>query len=515
MTGKPGKSLLTAWQDDAQQSINKLWDEIEARFGICPSFFKLAQNEPPIARNLFRQAEFAYLDNPMPAHFKERLFTWLSRFCEVRYCVARHCAFLIGRGRVAGDASAPPLSIERALALLKELMPDKEDLPGYLRALEETSAPLGDWPDFDSDLGRRFRVACAVVFLNPGQAAPWLRELLRLLGPRRYEQLMLFLAFVRTAHFWTEVHPELAFDPDLEAMLREHEALAEPLLHCADEAASWELGRRLYDEMQSLRESQKSVEAMRDSEARFRAVFENAAVGIARVAPDGHWLEVNQRLCDIVGYSREELMTKPFAEIVHPDDLEQDLRAMRRMLAGEIDTYLREERYYRKDGSVAWANLAVSIMRKADGTPDYFISVVEDISARKRAEEKLFEGEERLLLASWIYGLGIFEWDVQADRAVWENERMYEIFGHTRADGALSRAHLVEKYIHPDDVATFGQALADGMKTGRPFHVGYRIRRKDGELRWLDLAASFELARDGAPIRLIGVLADITERKQV
>jgi PAS domain S-box-containing protein len=512
---KPGKSLLTTWHDDAQQAINQLWDEIEARFGICPSFFKLAQNEPPIARNLFGQAEFAYLDNPMPAHFKERLFTWLSRFCEVRYCVARHCAFLIGRGRVAGDASAPPLSVERALALLKELMPDKEELPGYLRALEGTPAPLGDWPDFDSDLGRRFRVACAVVFLDPVHAAPWLRELLRLLGPRRYEQLMLFLAFVRTAHFWTEVHPELAFDPDLMAMLREHEALVEPLLRDTDEAVRWELGRRPCDELQGLRESQKSVEAQRDSEARFRAIFENAAVGIARLAPDGHWLEVNQRLCEFVGYSREELMTKNFADITHPDDLEQDLGAMRRMLAGEIDTYLREKRYYRKDGSVMWANLTVSMMLKADGSPDYFISIVEDISARKWAEEKLLEREERLLLASWVSGLGIFEWDVQADRAVWENERMYEIFGHTRADGALSRAHLAEKYIHPDDVAKFGQALADGMKTGRPFHIGYRIQRKDGALRWLDLAASFELARDGAPIRMIGILADITERKQV
>ena len=190
----------------------------------------------------------------MPAHFKERLFTWLSRFCEVRYCVARHCAFLLGRGRVAGDASAPPLSAEQALTLLKELMPDKEELPEYLRALEETPAPLGDWPDFDSELGRRFRVACAVVFLDPSQAAPWLRELRRLLGPQRYEQLMLFLAFVRTAHFWTEVHPELAFEPDLEAMLREHEALAEPLLRGAGEAVRWELGQRLYDEMQSLRE---------------------------------------------------------------------------------------------------------------------------------------------------------------------------------------------------------------------------------------------------------------------
>src|SRR5262245_44656788 len=508
MTGKPGKSLLTAWQDDAQQSINKLWDEIEARFGICPSFFKLAQNEPPIARNLFRQAEFAYLDNPMPAHFKERLFTWLSRFCEVRYCVARHCAFLIGRGRVAGDASAPPLSIERALALLKELIPDKAELPGYLRALEETSAPLGDWPDFDSDLGRRFRVACAVVFLNPGQAAPWLRELIRLLGPRRYEQLMLFLAFVRTAHFWTEVHPELAFDPDLKAMLREHEALAEPLLHSADEAASWELGRRLYDEMQSLRESQKSVEAMRDSEARFRAVFENAAVGIARVAPDGHWLEVNQRLCDIVGYSPEDLMTKPFADIVHPDDLEQDLRAMRRMLAGEIDTYLREERFYRKDGSVAWANLGVSMMRRADGSPDYFISIVEAITERKQVEEKLRESQEMLQ---------IFIEHAPASLAMFDREMRYI---------AASRRWMTDYRLGDRDIrgqshyALFREIPERSKAAHRPPLEGGIVRadedrfvRADGKVQWVRWETRPWHAADGAIGGIVIFTEEITERK--
>src|SRR5215470_8112632 len=217
------------------------------------------------------------------------------------------------------------------------------------------------------------------------------------------------------------------------------------------------------------------IEALPDSDARFGAIFENAAVGVACVAPDGRWVEVNQRLCDIVGYTREELLTKTFGDITHPDDLEQDLRAMRRMLAGEIDTYLREKRYYRKDGSVAWINLNVSMMRKADGSPDYFISVIEDISPRKWAEEKLLEREERLSLASWITGLGIFEWDVQADRAVWENERMYEIFGHTKADGSLSKAQLIERYVHSDDAAAFEQALADGMKSGRPFHTLYRI----------------------------------------
>src|SRR5262245_6047522 len=289
----------------------------------------------------------------------------------------------------------------------------------------------------------------------------------------------------------------------------------EAIPHGANEAAHWKPGQRPYDETESLRERQKNIEAPRDSEARFRAIFENAAVGIARVAPDGRWVEVNQRLCDIVGYDREELMTKTFADITHQDDLEQDLETLRRMLAGEVDTYFREKRYYRKNGSVVWVNLTVSLVRKSDGAPDYFVSLIEDISARKRAEEKLREREERLSLASWASGLGVFEWDVQADRAVWENERMYEIFGHTHADGALSMAQLLERYVLPDDVAAFERALVDGMKSGRPFHSVFRICRKDGAPRWLELAGDFELARDGAPIRMIGMLADITERKLV
>src|SRR5262245_8069526 len=139
--------------------------------------------------------------------------------------------------------------------------------------------------------------------------------------------------------------------------------------------------------IKSPRESHKKIETLRDSGARFRATFENAAVGIARVAPDGCWLEVNQRLCDIVGYTRKELMTKKVGDITHPDDLESDWNQARRLLAGEIENYSMEKRYYRKDGSIVWANLTVSLARKADGSPDYFVSVIEDISARKRLEE--------------------------------------------------------------------------------------------------------------------------------
>src|SRR5262249_58747493 len=107
----------------------------------------------------------------------------------------------------------------------------------------------------------------------------------------------------------------------------------------------------------------KRIEMLRDSGARFRATFENAAVGIARVAPDGCWLEVNQRLCDIVGYTRNELMTKTFGDITHPDDLESDWNQARRLLAGGVAQYSKGERYYRQDGPIMWANLTASLAR--------------------------------------------------------------------------------------------------------------------------------------------------------
>ena len=122
------------------------------------------------------------------------------------------------------------------------------------------------------------------------------------------------------------------------------------------------------------------------SEIRYTATFEQAAVGIALVAPDGRWQRVNRRLCDIVGYSEAELFALTFQDITHPDDLELDLGQVRRMLAKEIETYSMEKRYIRKDSSLIWINLTVALVRKTDGTPDYFISVVEDIQQRKSAE---------------------------------------------------------------------------------------------------------------------------------
>ena len=145
-------------------------------------------------------------------------------------------------------------------------------------------------------------------------------------------------------------------------------------------------------EAQSRRERRRAEQALRESEERFRVTFEQAAVGIAHVGLDGSWLRVNQRLCDIVGYSREELLEKTFQEITHPEDLETDLAYVHQMLSGEIPTYSMEKRYIRKNDGIIWINLTVSLMHEPSGEPKYFISVVEDITERKRAEDRTQTG---------------------------------------------------------------------------------------------------------------------------
>ncbi|MBJ6725761.1 PAS domain-containing sensor histidine kinase [Geomesophilobacter sediminis] len=147
---------------------------------------------------------------------------------------------------------------------------------------------------------------------------------------------------------------------------------------------------------QDITERKQAEKALAESESAFRATFEQAAVGMARMAPDGRWLLVNQRLCDVVGYSRDELLGLRLQDITYPDELDSVLGNMREMLAGNLDTFSMEKRYIRKDDSVVWINLTVGLVRDCAGAPDYFTCVVEDISMRKRAEEALTE-KQRLL----------------------------------------------------------------------------------------------------------------------
>ena len=141
-------------------------------------------------------------------------------------------------------------------------------------------------------------------------------------------------------------------------------------------------------------ERRQVEEALKESEERFRATFEQAAVGVAHMRPDGRFLLVNHKFCDIVGYTRDELSEKTFQEITYPYDLEADLENVRMMLLNEIQSYAMHKRYMRKDGSFVWINVTVSLVRTSSGSPAYFISVIEDISERKKLEEQLSQAQK-------------------------------------------------------------------------------------------------------------------------
>ncbi|OUL36219.1 hypothetical protein BV372_08410 [Nostoc sp. T09] len=151
-------------------------------------------------------------------------------------------------------------------------------------------------------------------------------------------------------------------------------------------------------------ERQRIEEALRESEQRFRAAFDQAAVGIAHVGIDGRWLLVNQRLCDIVGYTSQELQLRTFKDITYPDDMKASLKYVDQILAGDIPTFSLEKRYLRKDSSIVWINVTVSLVHEPSGIPKYFIAVIEDISDRKQSEEQIQASlREKEVLLKEIY----------------------------------------------------------------------------------------------------------------
>jgi two-component system sensor histidine kinase UhpB len=139
-----------------------------------------------------------------------------------------------------------------------------------------------------------------------------------------------------------------------------------------------------------------SSDQVRRSEERFHATFDQAAVGIAHVSPTGRFLRINERFCNIVGYTRDEMLARTFQDITHPGDLDVDVEHMQQLLRGEAETYSMEKRYFRKSGERVWVNLTVSLLRDRAGDPRWFVSVVEDITRRKESEVQARAYQDRL-----------------------------------------------------------------------------------------------------------------------
>jgi hypothetical protein len=207
--------------------------EVAKRFRLVPNFFVSAPDAPEIIEGLWAFAAAAYLDNPIPTLFKERLFVFLSRFCPIRYCIVRHCGFLVGYGAAAGDAVAPVQTVDQVTKLLRTPPPWRRELEPIYRSLAALNEPV-DWPDPDSEIEDQLFAFCALIFVNPAQSERALNVLRHALGGRRFEYVLALLAFIRTAHFWTVAHPEIEIEDDMKELMNSHKELAALLLQEPD-----------------------------------------------------------------------------------------------------------------------------------------------------------------------------------------------------------------------------------------------------------------------------------------
>ncbi|BAZ68703.1 two-component hybrid sensor and regulator [Fischerella sp. NIES-4106] len=266
--------------------------------------------------------------------------------------------------------------------------------------------------------------------------------------------------------------------------------------------------------IQNVLEKTSLVGQLEESEGFFRATFNQAAVGIAHVGIDGQWLLVNQKLCSIVGYTHEELNRLTFQDLTHPNDLNSDLEYIRLLLTGEIQTYSIEKRYIRKDKTLIWINLTVSLVRKPSGEPKYFICVVQDISDRKQIEQRLQVAHDQLerrvsqrtaeleqaqtklshIINSAI--AAIISFRVFANRD-WEYEYFSTgcetIYGYTPQE-FMADKHLWMSRVLPEDRKTVIIPLFEYFFAEGSTKIEYRFCHQDGSIRWI--ASTYTSRRD-------------------
>lgn len=299
-------------------------------------------------------------------------------------------------------------------------------------------------------------------------------------------------------------------------------------------------------------ERQQAEAALRNSEELLRAVFERAAIGIARVGLEGEWLQVNQTLCDLFGYTRDELLQLKCQDLTCSDDLNNNTNFVERFLSGEISACCLEKYFCRKDGTPIWVHLSVSLVRDSRDEPSYFIAAVEDVTRRRQGEEKIKklnqELEKRVQertaqlqkinenLASEINKCALIErqLNIAQERlqfllssspgaiytaqpsgdygATYMSQMIYSITGY-EAWQFVEKSQFWLERVHPDDLEKTFNQLSRVIESGTEI-LEYRFLHKKGTYRWI--RDEVKLIDDGVnqPTEMIGYMIDITQRKQ-
>ncbi|MBC7453614.1 MAG: PAS domain S-box protein, partial [Massilia sp.] len=282
------------------------------------------------------------------------------------------------------------------------------------------------------------------------------------------------------------------------------------------------------------------AQQLRESEARFTATFEQAAVGIAHIGMDGAWLRANRKVSEIIGYGQDEIEGPSFRHSIFPEDLARWHALNAQLLEGTRLSYSFETRYVHQAGHLVWVNLSVMLFRKIDTTPDYFVAVIEDIEEKKRAQLALESVNEALELrveqrtaelrqtneelqgllqrmqiseaslnqAQSMAGLGCWTFDPLQRRATW-SLATYRLFKIDPALPAVTGSAFL-RLVHPQDHAHYLALIRPALYEGRSFDDHFRIVFPDGEIRWVHALGQPVIDTEGQTILLSGTFMDIS-----
>ncbi|PJZ64692.1 histidine kinase [Leptospira wolffii] len=280
---------------------------------------------------------------------------------------------------------------------------------------------------------------------------------------------------------------------------------------------------RLYGIYQDIDERRRIEDNLLVSESTFRGAFENSGIGMSLVSTEGRWLKVNRKLCEMLGYPEEELLVTTFQDITHPEDLEKDMNYVGQMLRGEIRTYSMEKRYFRKDRSIIWINLSVSMVRDSDGKPMYFVSQIEDITQKKIAEENLISvHDEMKLILDSATQVAIIRTDINGIISHF-SKGAENVLGYSSAEIVGTRTpeffHVPEEMTERSEelVKEIGEktegfeSLVAIAKRDRFESKIWRYRRKDGSVFPAQLVVTSIFNGESEITGFLGVVTDISE----
>src|SRR5260370_1417460 len=273
-------------------------------------------------------------------------------------------------------------------------------------------------------------------------------------------------------------------------------------------------GKAAQTAFKSARRDGKSFTHMVNHFSNGLGILKLAPAATFRIADEtGRFLRANAAMCKFVGYSEAELLARTVFDITHPDERERDRALLRRMVTGQLAVFDMEKRYIRKDGKAVWARTTANIVRDRSGRPLRYIVVIQDINARKQAEQDLLASKDRLQLALNVAQLVAYQYD--PTRRVFSGDtRSQEIFDFPKKEATLEE---IMKLVHPDDVEMVQANLEAALDPVDPRRSAteFRLRRRDGEVRWVEtlgLAYFAGAGRERRTVTFVGPFHDRPER---